>query len=982
MVNADKKGISKKTLCTILAGAMAVTVFAGLGGFAQTPVTAAATDYELAESIQEGTILHCFDWKYTDITAELENIAQAGFTAVQTSPAQQGAGKGQWYWLYQPLGFSVQTNELGSKMDLQNLCTEADKYGIKVIVDVVANHLAGDHENIQEDLVADEYWHPSEKKISYSDRYSVTHDRMGDYADLNSENEYVQQTVKKYAEELKGIGVDGIRWDAAKHIGLPSEDCDFWKVVTDTGLYNYGEILNAPVDGGGQEKIISLVKEYTDYMSITDNNCGGNVLSAFRGGRAATSVGNWAKHDVSASKLVYWGESHDTYSNTDEGNATTMVDQNLVDRAYAVMAAQNDATSLYLSRPFADDRELIMIGVKGSTHFRSAEVAAVNHFHNAMTGKASTYSVSDNCAVVTRKGGGAVIVCGKGSGSVSVDNTNGDVPAGTYKDEVTGNTFTVTADKITGTVGETGIAVVYNSSFLSRVSASVDSDTTFKTDTLSVVLTAQDVTDAKYTTSDGDSGSFKTGDTIEIGKNTDEGKITLTLTAKNSENKEIKAVYIYNKEAGRALPVLNGGGVVIDGTDVDWAKMNIYVYDEVTFGKSKTIKNAEWPGESMKDNGNGYYYYELPEKFSECKHIMIIFNNGAGSQLPGAMQDGLEMVYTDKMLYDDTKWIDISGEYDESSDESSEESSEEREYDPTKHTLTVMGSFNKWTSDIARLTDEDGDGVYTAVVTDLPAGEMQFKVRADGAWADSWGVYEPGYDRTFNSQTNCSATAEYPCNLVVTLDTTGDDYNLWPVGGYPIQSGSGDSKFDPNEHTFGVTGSFNGWESDVEMTKAAPGVFVANIGNQPKGTEFKVRADAAWSYSWGAYDEKLDITQNSQKNIKLDADAKNVVVVINTNTDDYKTWSVSYSYSDENNNRVSVDTGKPFVPEDPVVMGDVNGDGSADIADSLYIARADAGLATLSVDQTKAADVNRDGSADIADALMIARFDAQLIPNL
>ena len=91
-----------------------------------------------------------------NITAELENIAQAGFTAVQTSPAQASGGKGQWYWLYQPLGFSVQTNELGSKMDLQNLCTEADKYGIKVIVDVVANHLAGDHENIQQDLAADE----------------------------------------------------------------------------------------------------------------------------------------------------------------------------------------------------------------------------------------------------------------------------------------------------------------------------------------------------------------------------------------------------------------------------------------------------------------------------------------------------------------------------------------------------------------------------------------------------------------------------------------------------------------------------------------------------------------------------------------------------------------------------------------------------------------------------------------------------------
>ncbi len=82
--------------------------------------------------------------------------------------------------------------------------------------------------------------------------------------------------------------------------------------------------------------------------------------------------------------------------------------------------------------------------------------------------------------------------------------------------------------------------------------------------------------------------------------------------------------------------------------------------------------------------------------------------------------------------------------------------------------------------------------------------------------------------------------------------------------------------------------------------------------------------------------------------------------------------------------RYAKDNGFEFIalskpdPDPVFTLGDVNGDGSADIADALFIARADAGLATLSVDQTKAADVNRDGSADIADALFIARVDAGL----
>jgi hypothetical protein len=63
---------------------------------------------------------------------------------------------------------------------------------------------------------------------------------------------------------------------------------------------------------------------------------------------------------------------------------------------------------------------------------------------------------------------------------------------------------------------------------------------------------------------------------------------------------------------------------------------------------------------------------------------------------------------------------------------------------------------------------------------------------------------------------------------------------------------------------------------------------------------------------------------------------------------------------------------------DDLLLGDITGDGSIDIADSLFVARADAGLATLTEEQKKAADVNKDGSADIADALFIARVDAGL----
>ena len=54
---------------------------------------------------------------------------------------------------YQPLSFSIADNSsLGSKADLQELCTEADKYGISIIADIVFNHLANiDDDHLESD---------------------------------------------------------------------------------------------------------------------------------------------------------------------------------------------------------------------------------------------------------------------------------------------------------------------------------------------------------------------------------------------------------------------------------------------------------------------------------------------------------------------------------------------------------------------------------------------------------------------------------------------------------------------------------------------------------------------------------------------------------------------------------------------------------------------------------------------------------------
>ena len=461
----------KRTMCALLAASMLTTGVVAAQSSASaaevdnesaaTATEESAASYGLASNIADGNILHCFDWSIDQIIEELPNIAAAGYTSVQTSPMQAHDGSGHWYWLYQPTNFWA-GNELGSADKLGQLCTEADKYGIKVIVDVVANHFAGNHSNIPDELKGSEYYHNSgygtssgQKGVDWNNRWQVTHCDIG-MPDLNSEHSKVQEYVAKYVDQLKGLGVDGIRWDAAKHIGLPSEDnCQFWPAVTKAGLYNYGEILDSPGGDGA-----AVMKEYTMYMSVTDNQYGNNTRYSFQGGQPMGGYGNWTAQGVDATKVVYWAESHDTFYN---GQESQEANNYVINKTYAAVASRYGSQGLYFSRPYDRGHNSGTYCKKGETEAAfSKEVAAVNHFRNAM-GSAKDYYLSDNgCAVITRQGGGAVIVKGSGSGDVTVKNGGGYAKPGTYTDEVSGNTFTVTSSTISGRIGDSGIAVIYD----------------------------------------------------------------------------------------------------------------------------------------------------------------------------------------------------------------------------------------------------------------------------------------------------------------------------------------------------------------------------------------------------------------------------------------------------------------------------------------------------------------------------------------
>lgn len=84
-----KSGFAKKAAAFTLSAAMITSAFSGLSAvnFEQSKVEAAAiVDNGLRPSSQEGVILHCWNWSYSNIKKYMKDIAASGYTSIQTSP--------------------------------------------------------------------------------------------------------------------------------------------------------------------------------------------------------------------------------------------------------------------------------------------------------------------------------------------------------------------------------------------------------------------------------------------------------------------------------------------------------------------------------------------------------------------------------------------------------------------------------------------------------------------------------------------------------------------------------------------------------------------------------------------------------------------------------------------------------------------------------------------------------------------------------
>ncbi|WP_218971604.1 Ig-like domain-containing protein, partial [Bifidobacterium pseudolongum] len=582
---------------------------------------AARNKYGLTKDMRDGATLHTFMWSFQTIKEHMEEIAQAGYTSIQINNVSaikdnSELGKGNWYlnwyYIYQPINTTIGNYILGSEDEFKEMCDIAHQHGVRVIVDAVANHFTSEWEVIDPSWQNKDYFHPQAPINDYNDREDCTQNTLSGLWDLNTQNSEVAQRMAEFYRKVVADGADGFRYDAAKHIELTNEfgGSQYWNTILPNGAqYQYGEVL--------QDK---NVRE-TDYAAMFNDSSinGGGVTASDYGQEMRNSMNDRSVNtrfftdfrlNAPVNQLVTWIESHDNYCDRQSEKFT----EQQVRTAWATMNARGKAMTLFFNRPYASGgtqewfSEKSKIGDVGSDDWKQPGVVASNHFRNAMVGNDENIQNcgGDHCVMVERfKSDGnasndGVLVATTDRGGQDLAGMSTKLDNGTYKDEVSGSTITVSGGKITsGSVEANTVAAFYTPKVDTTPISSAEAMPNkgdFE-DTKDITLRSFNMANASYTTSEGASGSFNDGDIITIGAGSAGGaNVTVTVTGTGNNGKTINRTYTYHK--GAQTPVesvsISGNGVNNGRLSMDLNSTTSVQLNATVTPADATVRSISW----------------------------------------------------------------------------------------------------------------------------------------------------------------------------------------------------------------------------------------------------------------------------------------------------------------------------------------------------------------------------------------------------
>ena len=279
------------------------------------------------QAVGEQAVYQYYHTDWQTITSNLSTIADQGYGAIQVPPAQysrlyeyerQYSDEKGYYTVplgYQPIDYRNFNSVFGTESEYKSMVDEAHRQGLDVIADAVTNHICAsgfdDQDPFERTVPMEDvpYFSDADIRPDTSCNYDTGEVQkcwLAGLRDLKQEDDYVRGELYRYIQKYADMGVDGIRWDAAKHIQdwYFSEHANVW--ADQMGLYSVGEVFDNDVD--------KCMKYANTGMSVTDFPLYNNLQAACAYNGDMNALGSDAVVERDGYKALTFVNNHDSAS--------------------------------------------------------------------------------------------------------------------------------------------------------------------------------------------------------------------------------------------------------------------------------------------------------------------------------------------------------------------------------------------------------------------------------------------------------------------------------------------------------------------------------------------------------------------------------------------------------------------------------------------------------------------------------------------
>ncbi|XP_015605017.1 alpha-amylase 1 isoform X2 [Cephus cinctus] len=451
-------------------------------------------------SDNHGTIVHLFEWKWSDIADECERfLGPMGYGGIQTSPVQENVviGSRPWWERYQPISYKWVTRS-GDAEAFKDMVRRCNKDGVRIYVDAVINHMSTNQKlavgtgGSTADTSAFQFYAvpygPGDfnrgcSVTNYKNVSNVRNCELNGLRDLNQGKNYVREKIIDFMNGLIDVGVAGFRIDAAKHMWPNDLEIIYNKLHNLSTKHGFKSgqrpyIYQEVIDNGG-EAVSS--KEYNRNAAVTEFKHSNKLSNAFQGRDALKWLINWGEgwgFLPSGDALVFVDNHDNQRGHGSGGSILTHKKSKLYKMATAFMLAHPYGVTQVMSSFHFDNSDagppadssgnIISPGINADgtcsngwvCEHRWRQIYNMVRFRNVVKGTALN-DWWDNKS-------NQIAFCRGGSGFIAVNGDSWDLkqtlqtclPAGTYCDVISGNLVNGKCSGKSVTVGRDGKAYI------------------------------------------------------------------------------------------------------------------------------------------------------------------------------------------------------------------------------------------------------------------------------------------------------------------------------------------------------------------------------------------------------------------------------------------------------------------------------------------------------------------------------------------